>query len=680
MLQGALPTAAPNPAAPAASGAGAASAMFGDLLAAALTGQAAAAPAQAVTETAGAASASPDTILPVVEAFGATKTSPNRSAAVASPGGQVSVLALVSAAADATGETPAAPSLDLGPSVQASVATVAPDIVVTGGEPAASGEVDTLPEETEQPCAPAADQAQPSACAPAPAPVAVPAASQAVAPAVDQTQPSARATAPALVAVPAASQAVAPAVDQAQAPARAAAPAPVAASAASAASPASTEASGVEEAPLKRQGARPGLGLGRARPDSPRGVGGPPWAHHAVLAKNPGQALKQGFVQPSSQGAAPTLQAGVPGEAATSPATIAAGLTAGVPIGSEVADVAASAGTGAPAVGYPAETTSPVGATSSPGSPPVTGTTAPAIEAGLASIEPQFPPTEARLVPTEARLAPTPQPDTAPSAPVLAQAAAITAELSASAVTAITGERVDAPRAKEGAVSSPDANSVPVNPSPGESSAVPAATADQQGSPQQDHPDQQASAPSETLEAAPPSEGEPQGAFEPAAGEAAPLAAAPAESRSPPAVRGAPETVANLAAQIARRMEGQNTRFEIALDPHGMGAVQVSLEINSRGELSAHMAFEKPEAAAELRGRAAELQRALEQAGFDLSRGGLSFQHGGARDHASDQGQGRRAGSRAFQEALLAADSADAPPARLVRLRHHAQTGLDLRI
>jgi flagellar hook-length control protein FliK len=113
-------------------------------------------------------------------------------------------------------------------------------------------------------------------------------------------------------------------------------------------------------------------------------------------------------------------------------------------------------------------------------------------------------------------------------------------------------------------------------------------------------------------------------AFEPAvqmeAAAEARHAEAQAQTRADAVIRGAPETVAKLAAEIARKLEQRNTRFELALDPAGLGGVQVSLEINARGELAAHMSFERPEAAAELRGRAQELQRALEQAGFEVGK------------------------------------------------------------
>ncbi len=152
------------------------------------------------------------------------------------------------------------------------------------------------------------------------------------------------------------------------------------------------------------------------------------------------------------------------------------------------------------------------------------------------------------------------------------------------------------------------------------------------------------------------------------------------------AVRGAPETVASLAAHIIRKAEGRATRFDVELHPADLGRVDVRLEIGAHGRLTASMSFENPQAAAELRGRADELQRALENAGFDLS-GGLSF------DVAGDRGQGRNQpeqqsadGSalrgRAFEAALATAgETANAALAgALNAYQSRVAPGLDIRI
>ena len=150
-------------------------------------------------------------------------------------------------------------------------------------------------------------------------------------------------------------------------------------------------------------------------------------------------------------------------------------------------------------------------------------------------------------------------------------------------------------------------------------------------------------------------------------------------------VRGSPQTVANLAAQIVKKLDGRSSQFNVQLDPAGLGKVDVRIAIGADGRMSAAMSFDTPQAAAELKARASELHQAMAQAGFDLT-GGMSF------DVASDRGQGQGQGNqaqnqqpeasaafrgRAFQAALD--NTADAPPPQYA-LRRAALAGVDIRI
>jgi flagellar hook-length control protein FliK len=164
---------------------------------------------------------------------------------------------------------------------------------------------------------------------------------------------------------------------------------------------------------------------------------------------------------------------------------------------------------------------------------------------------------------------------------------------------------------------------------------------------------------------------------------AAPPAAALAHASAP--VRGSPETVAALAAQIVKKLDGRATRFDLELDPAGLGKVDVRLEIGAQGRITAALTCDNPHAANELRARANELQRALEQAGFDLS-GGLSFdvadngrQQGQPWQDQSQDGAGGFRG-QAFRAALETAGEADAGASGPLRLRRGITAGLDLRI
>ncbi|OYU70885.1 MAG: hypothetical protein CFE28_13310 [Alphaproteobacteria bacterium PA2] len=129
-------------------------------------------------------------------------------------------------------------------------------------------------------------------------------------------------------------------------------------------------------------------------------------------------------------------------------------------------------------------------------------------------------------------------------------------------------------------------------------------------------------------------------------------------------LKSGPQTVSTLAAQIVSKFDGGATRFDLELHPLDLGRVDVRLEVGAGGQISASMSFDNPQAAAEMRSRSAELQKALENAGFNLS-GGLSFDvagdrgQGGSRHTGGEPGPAQRA--RALENAAsAAADVADA--------------------
>jgi len=231
-----------------------------------------------------------------------------------------------------------------------------------------------------------------------------------------------------------------------------------------------------------------------------------------------------------------------------------------------------------------------------------------------------------------------------------------------------TAEAAERPAAKEGApapaVTAVDRPSPTSQPQTG-----PASATDKPGVPS---PDIQALA---TAEASP-------DAAEPSVPGEGPTqaAAAPADARAAAAVaaRGSPETVAHLAAQIVRRLEGRSTRFEIELHPNDLGAVDVRLEIGSDGRIAAQLAFDNPAAATDLRARADELRRMLEQAGFNVAEDALSFSEreaGGFERHAREQANpGRR--RRAFEDGERTALDADTA----VIHRRAVALGVDVRI
>ena len=168
-----------------------------------------------------------------------------------------------------------------------------------------------------------------------------------------------------------------------------------------------------------------------------------------------------------------------------------------------------------------------------------------------------------------------------------------------------------------------------------------------------------------------------------AAGNAAAPAAAPA------AVRGSPETVAALSAEILKKADAKTTRFDVALTPDGLGKVDVRIEIGRDGALTASMRFDTVHAAQELRGKANELRQALSDAGFNVADNALSFDvssQGGQSQNPffafegwGDQGQ-RAFSGRAFQAALTGEEDITITPELLPGLKTVADSGLDIRI
>ena len=160
----------------------------------------------------------------------------------------------------------------------------------------------------------------------------------------------------------------------------------------------------------------------------------------------------------------------------------------------------------------------------------------------------------------------------------------------------------------------------------------------------------------------------------PAAAQAHTAATAPAAT---------PQTVAHLAAQIVARAGGaRTTQFDVALDPQGLGRVNVSLRIAADGTMSAAMSFDTPQAAAELRARSDELQRALTQAGFNVADGALTFDVAG---DSARQGRGQNARSLFDFAGGLAGPGlpADTPPtgAQLIAAYRASRAGgVDIRI
>jgi len=127
-------------------------------------------------------------------------------------------------------------------------------------------------------------------------------------------------------------------------------------------------------------------------------------------------------------------------------------------------------------------------------------------------------------------------------------------------------------------------------------------------------------------------------------------ASAPVAASAPTATT---ETVARLASQIVQTAQGAASQFNLTLHPEELGGVEVKIQVDRHGAVSASMTFDNPQAAADLKAHAADLKAALNQAGFDVSDEGLSFNLSGQGQQSagdSDTGASAWAG-RAFRNA-----------------------------
>ncbi len=122
-------------------------------------------------------------------------------------------------------------------------------------------------------------------------------------------------------------------------------------------------------------------------------------------------------------------------------------------------------------------------------------------------------------------------------------------------------------------------------------------------------------------------------------------AAASAGSLPPETPAPAPSrTVTGLASQIIQNVDSKVTRFEVALDPEGMGRVNVSVEISAKGEMSARLSFQHADSANALASESLALRQSLADAGFTLKPEDLTFQSGG-QGGAGSFGNGQGFGS-----------------------------------
>ena len=150
-----------------------------------------------------------------------------------------------------------------------------------------------------------------------------------------------------------------------------------------------------------------------------------------------------------------------------------------------------------------------------------------------------------------------------------------------------------------------------------------------------------------------------------------PPAAAPAAIRTVQAAYQQPSTpipLPQVAFEIVRQVQAGNSRFQIRLDPADLGRIDVQLDVDRSGNVSARMVVERPETLDLMQRDQRALQQALQQAGLDANRTSLEFslrQNPFAGDGSADGRNQRQSGQQGG--GLLAADPGNDPVPEIYR-------------
>ena len=161
----------------------------------------------------------------------------------------------------------------------------------------------------------------------------------------------------------------------------------------------------------------------------------------------------------------------------------------------------------------------------------------------------------------------------------------------------------------------------------------------------------------------------------PASGSPASFMAVAAGPASQAASAGLSQTVARLSNDIVKKIQAKASHFDLALEPEGLGRVDVRVRIAADGALSASMNFDNAHAAEAMKSRSGELRTALEQAGFNLAGSGLSFTAGGSGRQSSGGDGSNPTPQKGSVRSIEAIDAPTSPPSARA-----SAGGLDIRI
>lgn len=124
-------------------------------------------------------------------------------------------------------------------------------------------------------------------------------------------------------------------------------------------------------------------------------------------------------------------------------------------------------------------------------------------------------------------------------------------------------------------------------------------------------------------------------------------------------------TVPTLAVEIAKGFANGKTSFDIRLDPPELGRVDVRMHIDGDGKVHTHLTVERAETLDLLQRDARGLEKALQQAGLDSDKGGLTFSLRGDGMSGRGDGAGREARDGAEGGGATVAEGGEAAEAEI---------------
>ncbi|NJL08288.1 MAG: flagellar hook-length control protein FliK [Methylacidiphilales bacterium] len=130
------------------------------------------------------------------------------------------------------------------------------------------------------------------------------------------------------------------------------------------------------------------------------------------------------------------------------------------------------------------------------------------------------------------------------------------------------------------------------------------------------------------------------------------------------------------------RSKAGDSRFELRLDPPELGRIEVRLDVDKDGGVRSRLIVDRAETLDLLQRDARQLEKALQSAGLDTSKGGLEFSLRDQSQSSAQQDKDRDDWRNARSEQLTAvedASSADPRTSAYGRLTGRAG-GLDIRV